>query len=147
MRKLKAAQYDAVYSSHNLEHFYRHDVPVVLGGFQHVLKATGFAHISVPDVMALMEAVVKGVVDIEDTWYKVPGSSISFHDGLYGWNKVMANGNLYYAHKCGFSEKSLGKALRAAGFKSVHVAKDGMNLHAFAFKAKPTEAKLRSLGI
>jgi hypothetical protein len=147
MRKLKSAKYDAVYCSHNLEHFYRHDVPVVLGGMHHVLKDTGFAHISVPDVIALMEAVVKGNRDIEDTWYPIPGSAISFHDVLYGWNKVMAQGNLYYAHKCGFSEKSLGKALRAAQFRSVHVARDGMNLHAFAFKTKPTEAKLRSLGI
>ena len=147
MRKLKAAQYDAIYCSHNLEHFYRHDVPLVLGGFMHVLKSTGFAHIAVPDIMAVMESVVRGNMDVEDTWYTVPGSAISFHDVMYGWNKPMATGNLYYSHKCGFSEKSLGKALRAEGFKSIHIAKDGMNLHAFAFKAKPTEAKLRSLGI
>lgn len=33
-----AAQYDAVYCSHNLEHYFRHDVPRVLAGFIHVLK-------------------------------------------------------------------------------------------------------------
>ena len=146
MRKLRRSKYDAVYSSHFLEHCYRHDVPVVLDGFRHVLKDSGFAHIRVPDIISVMECVIKGNRDIEDTWYKLPGANVSFHDVVYGWNKVMKEGNLYYAHKCGFSDKSLARALRAE-FESVHVAKDGMNLHAFAFKKKPSEAKLRSVGI
>lgn len=147
MRKLKRSSYDAVYCSHNLEHFYRHDVPTVLAGFQHVLKATGFAQIAVPDIQALMAEVVAGGNDIEDTWYSSPSGRISFHDVLYGWDKAMSQGNLFYAHKCGFTEKSLGKALRAAGFKSVHIAKDGMNLHAYAFKATPNEAARKRLGL
>ena len=42
--------------------------------------------------------------------------------------------------------KSLSKALRPF-FPSVYVARDGMNLHAYAFKNKPSAAKLKSLGI
>ena len=30
---LDATQFDAVYCSHNLEHYYRHDVSLVLAGF------------------------------------------------------------------------------------------------------------------
>ena len=30
LRQLPSATYDAVYCSHNLEHYYRHDVPKVL---------------------------------------------------------------------------------------------------------------------
>ena len=46
---LDAGQFDAVYCSHNLEHYYRHDVQKVLTGFLHVLKDNGFVHIQVPD--------------------------------------------------------------------------------------------------
>ena len=45
-----ANSFDAVYCSHNLEHYYRHDVDKVLQGFLHVLKAEGFAEIRVPDI-------------------------------------------------------------------------------------------------
>lgn len=148
LRTLPAARYDAVHCSHNLEHFHRHDVPAVLGGFWHVLKQGGFAHISVPDIKALMVAMLQGNRDIDDTWYMAGSNAISFHDVLYGWGRMMAQGNLYYAHKTGFTEKSLGKVLRAARFATVMTAADGAgNLHAFAFKAKPTREKLRGLGL
>lgn len=143
---LRPARYDAVHCSHNLEHFYRHDVPTVLAGFVHVLRPSGFAQIAVPDIEALMKAVVEGKRDIMDTWYRCP-APISFHDVLYGWNEPMGEGNVYYAHRCGFTKKSLGAALREAGFKSVHIASDGMSLHAYAFKGKPTEAARKSLGL
>ena len=40
-RAIAAAEYDSVYCSHNLEHYHRHEVPRVLAGFRHVLKAGG----------------------------------------------------------------------------------------------------------
>src|SRR5438093_11913770 len=42
---LEAEQYEAVYCSHNLEHYYKHDGAKVLKGFLHVLKPQGFAEI------------------------------------------------------------------------------------------------------
>ena len=140
-------KYDAVYCSHTLEHFYRHDVPRVLSGFLHVLNDKGFAHISVPDITSLMECMLKGHQDIEETWYVSPGGAISFHDVLYGWNKAMSGGNLYYAHKCGFTEKSLTKALRAAGFKKVFTASDSGNLFAYAFKVSASKQLMSMLGV
>ena len=146
LRKLKPGQYDAVYNSHNLEHFYKHEVPVVLSGFLHVLKSGGFAYIAVPDIMCLFEQV-RGR-DIDDTWYKASGSNISFHDVMFGWAKQVSSGNLYYAHKTAFSEKSLAKACRAAGFKTVLTAPDNIgNIFCFAFKTKPSRDKLRRLGL
>ena len=50
LSQLPPSEYDAVYCSHNLEHYYRHDAPYVLQGFLHVLKEDGFAHIIVPDI-------------------------------------------------------------------------------------------------
>jgi hypothetical protein len=38
LSKLESGQFDAVYCAHNLEHYYRHDVPKVLAGFLHVFK-------------------------------------------------------------------------------------------------------------
>lgn len=147
LRTLKPGQYDAVYCSHNLEHFYRHEVPVVLDGMRHVLKPGGFVHIAVPDVLALMKAVVEGHRDIMDVWYPCGSGPIRFHDVLYGWHQAMAAGNLYYAHKCGFSVKSLTKALREAAFPSVYVATDGMNIEAYAFRTAPPLALRRKMGL
>jgi hypothetical protein len=147
MRKLPAARYDAVFCSHNLEHFYKHEVPVVLDGFGHVLKPNGFAQIAVPDMVALFEIIVSGQRDIEDSWYVSPGGPITFHDVLYGWGRQVEQGNLFYCHKTGFTRKSLTKVLRRAKFASVFVATDGFSLHAYAFKVKPTKARLRSLGL
>jgi ubiquinone/menaquinone biosynthesis C-methylase UbiE len=147
MRTIKK-KYDAVLCSHNLEHFYRHEVPQVLDGIRHVLKEDGFADIRVPNLNALVEAVHKGGLDIDDPWYDIGnGTKISFHDVLYGWGKVMKQGNLFYSHKCGFTEKSLGKELTRAGFKTVLTASDGMNVNAYAFKGKPTASQKRQLGI
>lgn len=142
MRKLKAAQYDAIFCSHNLEHFYRHEVPTVLAGFRHVLKADGFVQIAVPDLLAVM----RNMADPDDVWYRASGP-ITFHDVLYGWDRAMSGGNLFYAHKCGFSEKSLTRVLRAAGFAKVMTAVDGYNIHAYAFNVKPSADKLRRLGL
>ena len=146
LTSLRGGKYDAIYCSHNLEHFYKHEVPVVLSGFMHMLKSSGFANISVPDMNALFESV-RGR-DIDETWYKTDCGKISFHDVIYGWGAQVSNGNLYYAHKTGFTEKSLGKALRGANFAKVLTASDqGGNLHAFAFKSKPSRDKLKRLGL
>ena len=148
MRTMKAGQYDAVFCSHNLEHFYKHEVPVVLAGFIHVLKKDGFANIAVPDMNSLFECIVDGNRDIDDTWYQSGGGPISFHDVIYGWGKQVAGGNAYYAHKTGFTQKSLGRALTKSGFAKVMTTADGGgNLLAFAFKSKPTRAKLQRLGL
>ncbi len=148
MTSLPAAQYDSVFSSHTLEHFYGHEVPLVLRGFWHVLRPSGFAHVSVPDLQTLMECVVGGNREIDETWYRCGGGSITFLDVLYGWSKPISKGNLFYAHHTGFTARSLTKALRAAGFKSPLTAVDGAgNLHAYGFKRKPDARTLQRLGI
>jgi predicted SAM-dependent methyltransferase len=66
LHKLATAQYDAVYCSHNLEHYYKHDGPKVLSGFMHVLKSDGFAEIRVPDMNSVMKKVVESNLDVDD---------------------------------------------------------------------------------
>ena len=48
MSALADASVDAIFSSHNIEHLYPHEVPVALAEFKRVLKPDGFAVITCP---------------------------------------------------------------------------------------------------
>jgi len=117
--RIDEASYDAVFCSHNLEHFYAHEVPDLLKGFRHVLKPGGFVEIHVPD----LHEVAKGLVTHEptDVAYEVDAGPVTYHDIIYGWNVAMSAGNPFYAHKCGFTANSLGRAVFSAGFDKVDV--------------------------
>jgi len=133
--KLETAIYDAVYCSHTLEHFYRHDVPLVLKGFLYVLKPGGLVDIAVPNISSLFAEMFSRGLDIDDVWYRTTeGRPIMFHDVLYGWSAAMESGNLFYAHKCGFTGLKLGTALHQAGFENITVGKETMNIFAKATK-------------
>jgi len=116
---LPAASFDAVYCSHNLEHYHVHEVPRVLGGFSHVLKPAGFVEIRVPDLAAVLRSMHERGLDIEDTLYASPAGPVSVRDVLYGLGSAIAMGKLSYAHKTGFTERSLRAALRESGFRQV----------------------------
>ena len=74
---LLASQFDAVYCSHTLEHYYRHDVSRVLAGFRHVLNSDGFAEIRVPDLADLMQTVVRRGLDVDDLFYQSPAGPMT----------------------------------------------------------------------
>ncbi|MEY4768865.1 MAG: hypothetical protein RL637_1504, partial [Pseudomonadota bacterium] len=76
LSQITAAEYDSVYCSHNLEHYYSHDVFKVVSGFHHILKPEGFVHARVPDILALMQKVVAENLDIEDVLYQSPAGPI-----------------------------------------------------------------------
>jgi hypothetical protein len=61
----------------------------------------------------------------------------------------MANGNLYMAHRCGFTERVLSGTLQASGFKSVGtIARPrAFDLWAIASKSQRTETGLRELAV
>jgi SAM-dependent methyltransferase len=147
LHTLAANQYDAVYCSHNLEHYYKHDGPKVVKGFLHVLKPDGFAQIHVPDVASVMRRVVASNLDIEDVLYQSPGGPISVCDVIYGWAKqIETSGVDFYAHKTGFTTDSLEGLLRRSGFSNVYMfaSEEGFEIKAIAFKKEPTAAQ-RSL--
>lgn len=135
---LEAGQFDAVYCSHNLEHFYRHDVPRVLAGFLHVLKDRGFAQVKVPDLQDVMQQTLARGLDIEDVLYESPAGPIKVLDVLYGYGpQIEHSGQDYFAHKTGFTKKSLSHALYSAGFIRVFVLTGNLELNALAFKTQP----------
>ena len=117
---LDAEQFDAIYCSHNLEHYYRHDCEKVLAGFRHVLKPEGIAEIRVPDIDAVVRTMIDRTMDIDDVLYTAPGGPITIHDVIYGWRvEIERSGVDFYAHKRGFSVKSLTQSLEAAGFQQI----------------------------
>ena len=147
---LPPSSYDAVYCCHNLEHYYPHDGERVLQGFIHVLKPDGFAEIRVPDIEAVMkDAMAKGL-DIEDELYASPAGPIRALDVLYGWQPEIArSGHDFYAHKTGFTVKSLARALQRVGFQVLLQAPPIAlyELRMLAFRQTPTAAQCRLLGI
>jgi SAM-dependent methyltransferase len=137
---LEAAQYDAVYCSHNLEHYYRHEGLRVLQGFVHILKEDGFAEIRVPDIAQVIAGVQERQLDVDDVLYESAAGPITAHDVIYGLqSEIVKSGQDFYAHKTGFTPKSLFKFLHEGGFRHVFLAEDvELAVHALAFKREPT---------
>ena len=136
----EAATFDSVYCSHNLEHYYRHEVPQVLAGFWHVLKDRGFVFIRVPDIGALMQRVVHEELDINDVLYESPAGPITVNDVLYGHGKEIEESQEdFYAHKTGFTQKSLEAALTQIGFTQLKIVPNSLEIVAVGFKGIPEE--------
>ncbi len=138
IKTLEGGQFDAVYCSHNLEHYYRHDVPKVLAGFLHVLKDVGFAHIRVPDINEVMRVTVEQGLDIDDVLYQSPAGPIMVLDVLYGYSvEIERSGQDFYSHKTGFTQKSLIQALLRSGFSKIYTWVGDLEINALAFKGEP----------
>lgn len=114
MTAVKSGSFDAVYSSHNIEHVYPHQVIPVLREFHRVLKPNGFVVITCPDLKAVCKLVAEG--NLTGAAYYYPGGAISPHEVLYGLGPELARDNLYMAHHCGFTLATLFQSLEAAGF-------------------------------
>ena len=150
LQSLQPSQFDAVYCSHNLEHYYRHDGAKVLRGFQHVLKPEGFVEIRVPDLQSVIQRVVDSKMDLGDVLYVSPSGPITALDVLYGYEKeIEASGQDFYAHKTGFTPKLLHEALVRTGFDPVYVyvAQEAFETRALAFKAEPSPQLRQMLGL
>lgn len=145
---LDKGQFDAIYCAHNLEHYYRHDVRKVLAGFLHVLKDDGFAEIHVPDIDEVMRVTITKGLDIEDMLYDSPAGPIAAIDVLYGLGRqIEESGQDFFAHKTGFTRKSLVKALETAGFAKTYSACAGLEIRALVFKQEPAPAVKAMFGL
>lgn len=128
---------DAVYSSHNIEHLYPHEVPLALREVRRVLKSTGFALITLPDLQEVARYVAEG--KLEDPLYMSPMGPIAPLDILYGHRPSLAGGNAFMAHRTGFIGETLGAALINAGFAAALVQRNqsAFCLTAVAFRSRP----------
>src|SRR5262249_44634954 len=89
MGMVESASVDAVWSSHNLEHLYAHEVPLALAEFYRVLKPDGFLLITMPDLQQVAAFVAQG--RLEDTLYVSPAGPISAIDVIYGHRASVAH--------------------------------------------------------
>ena len=136
---------DAVYSAHNLEHVYAHEVEQVLKEFLRVLKPSGFLVVTCPDLQAVGELLAQD--KLLAAAYTSPAGPITPLDILYGYRPALAQGNLFMAHKCGFTLKVLLGTLQANGFSAAAGLRRpaGFDLWALATKGTMTDEKVRAL--
>ena len=148
MSQVKDASMDAVFSSHNIEHLYPHEVPVALAEFKRVLNAGGFAVITCPDLQSVCALIADD--KLTESAYLSAVGPIAPLDLLYGHRPSLSQGNRYMAHRCGFTKTVLSHTLQAAGFASVaslRRAEPCYDLLALATKASVDESALRALAL
>lgn len=116
MSAVEDGSMDAIFSSHNIEHLYPHEVGLALAEFKRVLKPDGFVLITCPDLQSVCRLVASD--QLTEPAYQSGAGPISPLDILYGHRASMQRGNLYMAHRCGFTAKVLAGTLQAAGFSA-----------------------------
>jgi len=148
LHRLPAKQFDAVYCSHNLEHYYKHDIPKVLSGFRHVLKDNGVCEIRVPDMGEVFRQITDSQLDIEDVLYQSGVGPIKVSDVIYGYAiEIETSGNDYYAHKTGFTVKSLVQVMHTNGFPYVFHGTGDLEIRAISFMSDPDEESKSLFGL
>lgn len=143
MSALAGGAVDALFSSHNIEHLYAHEVPLALAEFRRVLKPDGFAVITCPDLQSVCQLIAED--KLTEPAYMSPAGPIAPLDILYGLRSSLQQGNLYMAHRCGFTERVLVGVLQEAGFCGVVSGSRGhpfYDLWAVASKAAQSQGEL-----
>jgi predicted SAM-dependent methyltransferase len=132
MRPVGSNSVDAIWSSHNLEHLHRHEVPKALAEFLRVLRPGGEMLLTLPDLQRVGELVAND--SLEDAAYVSRSGPITPLDMIFGHTPSLARGNYYMAHKTGFTARTLSALLTDAGFVEVTMTREGFSLWARAFK-------------
>ena len=143
MSLVETGSVDAIYSSHNIDHIFPHEVPIALKEFYRVLKDDGIVVITCSDLQSVCEAIVKD--KLLEPLYESPEGPISPIDILYGHREAIAKGNEYMAHKNGFTYSVLNTAFFVAGFKARYGGRslDSWGLMLVAFKQKKSEEEIK----
>ncbi len=131
---VETASFDAVFSSHCIEHLHTYEVAPALLEMKRVLRPGGFCLLTCPDLQAIAELVVAGLV--EDPVYHSPVGPIRPLDMLFGHSASIARGDVWMAHNTGFTAPRLARAALAAGFSEVRVS-DRSNYELWAVLLTP----------
>ena len=111
--------FDAVWSSHSLEHLHTHQVIPALREFRRVLKVDGFALVTCPDLKAIATLLLNS--GSEAVAYQSRLGPIRVLDMIYGHARSIAEGRDSMAHNTGFTVERLGRVAIEAGFAEVRV--------------------------
>ena len=143
---IESGSFDAIFSSHNIEHVFGYQVPKMLSEFFRVLNANGFFVVTCPNLIPVARLIVND--KLTDPAYVSPIGPITPQDILYGHSASLEQGNEYMAHKTGFTPKSLRALLFEAGFQNVSVLsrESKLDIWALATKTKISdEEQLKNL--
>ena len=145
MKSVETGSVDAVYSSHNIEHIFPHEVPIVLKEFYRVLKKDGIVVITCSDLQSVGEAIAQD--KLFESLYESTMGSVTAFDILYGHRKTTADGNVFMIHKGGFTYSSLNSSFFKAGFKARYGGRrpQGCDLFLVAFKQKKPEEEIKKI--
>lgn len=136
---------DGLYSSHNIEHLFAHEVPLALAEFRRVLTPSGFCVITCPDLRSVARLVAED--RLTEPAYQSGLGPVAPLDIIYGLGSAIANGKPYMAHRTGFTARTLEAALREAGFANVATLQRpwAFELWALATMAQTPRPELRAL--
>lgn len=134
---------DALFSSHNIEHLYIHQVADALAEFRRVLNPQGFAVILCPDLQSMAALIAED--KLHEPAYHARAGAITPHDTVYGYGAQLARGYLHMAHRCGFTRTSLMQALLGAGFARAGVRRRNFELAAVATNSPVSDAEVHRL--
>jgi len=123
MAAVASGSVDAVWSAHNIEHLFAHEVPLALAEFARVLRPGGFMLVTMPDLQQVAALVAQDL--LEDAAYQSMMGPISPLDIIFGHGASVAAGNHFMAHRTGFTAHTLAAHLARAGFADVQVERDG----------------------
>lgn len=132
MSPVPSASVDAVWSHHNIEHVFAHEVPVALAEFYRVLRPDGEVLIATPDLQSVARAIAAG--KLEETLYRAEAGEISALDIVYGLRRDIEGGREYMAHRTGYTGRTLARRLNQSGFVNVQIAVEEYALWARARK-------------
>jgi predicted SAM-dependent methyltransferase len=124
------ASVDAIWSSHNLAHLYRHEVPGALNAFCRVLRPGGLLMAAALDLQQIAGFIAADGLD--DEIYRSPSGPITPLDMIYGHTGSIGQGSAYMAHRSGFTATTLGQLLVAAGFVDIAIVRTDFELTARA---------------
>lgn len=141
-------KFDAIYNSHNLEHFRFCDIQNVLDGFYLVLNDNGFAVIIVPDIYGVLKWMFENNLDLDAIVYEVPRGVVTIRDMIWGHTGEIRiqKDTEWFIHKTGFSKRLLQHLLYDTGFKTVIIEETGKELVAVAWKQELTYVPELDLG-
>ena len=115
MNLVETSSVDAVYSSHNIEHIFPHEIPFALKEFYRVLNDNGIVVITCPDIQSVGEALANDR-SLEPLYDSSMGG-VTAIDILYGHRETTKDGNIFAVHKCGFTYSTLDRVFFEAALK------------------------------
>jgi SAM-dependent methyltransferase len=140
-RVVPDASFNAVYSSHAIEHLYAHEVIPAFREFRRVIRPDGFVLVTCPDLMAISRLIL--AQGAEAVAYQSPAGPIRAIDMLFGHARSIAEGKVAMAHHTGFTGQRLARVALESGFREVRATEGKFfDLWAILLGPEASEASL-----